>query len=158
MKLKGREKYFWKKYFNASSVESIPTELDGIKGIDSDHDDEFFFFLSKRVSSVRSIHLRCTNVTDEGVKHISHFKGLKELTLKDHGGITKDCLTDIDKLHELEYLDISKNKILVDDIYLLTHLPQLKHLHISLDMLGPGDTEIPDRLRTHFPGCEITMY
>lgn len=158
MKLRGREKYFWKKNFNAGNIEAIPVVLDIIQGIDSDHDDEFFYYLALRVKGVDAIHLRCTNVTDQGVKYICSFKNLRQLTLKDHRNITKDCLPFINDLHQLEYLDISKNSILIKDIFQLTGLIQLKHLHISKDMLEQDSTDIPPRLFTHFRDCEVTMY
>ena len=158
MKLKGREKYFWEKNFNAKNTEAIPAKLEGITGIDSDHDDEFFYFLSKRVTYIQEIFLRCTNVTDEGVKHISEFKGLKSLTLKDHRNITSKCLPYLQKLVDLEYLDISKNEITVADLSVLANLNQLRELYISADMLRNGETEIPQSLRVQFPGCRIEMY
>jgi hypothetical protein len=158
MKLKGKEKYFWERNFNIKSLAAIPPEMNGITGIDSEHDDEFFFFLSLRVSSVGEIHLRCTNVTDAGVKYISAFKNLRELTLKDHRHITRACLPDLNKLVDLEYLDISKNNISTDDLYALTNLKKLKQLFISSDKPESEMTGELEKLKAHFPGCEITVY
>lgn len=158
MKLKGREKYFWESNFNIKSLEAIPHEISGIRGIDSEHDDEFFRFLTSRVSSVGRIHLRCTNVTDEGVKYIAHLKNLKELTLKDHRHITKACLPDLDKLSDLEYLDISKSSISPEDLYVLTNLKKLQQLIISTDSTENEFAGELEKLKKHFPGCEITVY
>jgi hypothetical protein len=158
MKLKGKEKYFWKKNFNISNAALIPSNLDGIKGIDSDHDDQFFFYLANRVTSIQSIHLRCTQLTDEGVKYISQFKNLKELTLKDHIGITKKCLPDLNKLNDLEYLDISKNEILLEDLYALTNLKNLREIYISSDKPETQVKEEIEKLKIHFSNCNITIY
>jgi hypothetical protein len=158
MKLRGREKYFWERNFNIKNAASIPTGLDGITGIDSDHDDEFFYFLSQRVTTIRAIHLRCTNITDEAVRYISEFKGLKELMLKDHRNITSKCLPYLQKLKELEYLDLSKNEIRVSDLHVLTGFNRLSELYISRDMLHEGETSIPQSLVELFPGCTIHMY
>ena len=158
MKLKGREKYFWERNFNIKSLAAIPQHVNGIQGIDTEHDDEFFFFLTSRVSSVGDIYLRCTNVTDEGVKHICTLKNLLELTLKDHRHITKACLPHINKLTSLEYLDISKNDMAVEDLFILTDLKNLKQLFISSDKPESEMAEELERLRTHFPGCAITVY
>ena len=158
MKLKGREKFFWERNFNVKSVESIPASIKGIKGIDSDHDDEFFFFLSSRVRVVEEIHLRCTNLTDVGVKHISTFSKLRDLTLKDHCRLTKSCLYDLNKLTDLEYLDISKNNFSLEDVLLLTDLKKLKTLILSSDK---PETEIAEslvKLEAQFRGVEITVY
>lgn len=158
MKLKGREKYFWERNYNIKSIAAIPKELNGVMGIDSDHDDEFFFFLASRINSVGEIHLRCTNVTDEGVKHIGTLKNVRELTLKDHRNITKACLPDVNKLTDLEYLDISKNSLSVDDLYQLTELKKLKQLFVSSDKPETERGEELEKLQAHFPGCEITVY
>lgn len=158
MKLRGREKHFWERNFNIKNLAAIPEEIDGIRGIDSEHDDEFFLFLSSRVSRVGSIHLRCTNVTDEGVKYIANLKNLKELTLKDHSDITKACLPHLNKLSELEYLDISKNNILPEDLYVLTNLEKLRQLFISTDKTEDEFAGELEKLKNHFPGCEITVY
>jgi Leucine-rich repeat (LRR) protein len=110
------------------------------------------------VTTIKEIHLRCTNITDEGVKYISAFKGLRALMLKDHRNITSKCLPYLQKLNELEDLDISKNKIMVADLSMLTGLKRLQKLHISSDMLEDGEIEIPQSLIDQFPGCTITMY
>ena len=158
MKLKGKEKFFWERNFNIKSLADIPSEINSITGIDSEHDDDFFFFLTSRVSSVGEIHLRCTNVTDEGVKYICTLKNLREFTLKDHRQVTKACLPDINKLTDLECLDISKNNISIEDLCLLTNLKNLKQLFISSDKPESEMAEELEKLKTHFSGSEITVY
>jgi Leucine-rich repeat (LRR) protein len=158
MKLKGKEKFFWERNFNIKKVANIPSQIEGIRGIDSEHDDDFFFYLTSRVHSVGEIVLRCTNVTDKGVDYISTLKNLRQLTLKDHRGITKACLPGINKLTELEYLDISKNDISIEDLYTLTSLKKLKQLFISSDKPDREIAEELDSLKKHFPGCEVTVY
>ena len=158
MKLRGKEKFFWERNFNIKSARDIPEVIDGIKGIDSDHDDEFFFFLTSRVQHVGKIHLRCTNLTDTGVKYISTIKNLKELTLKDHNQLTKACLEDINKLADLEYLDISSNDFSIEDILQLTNLKKLKHLIISVSVQDDNMGGSLIRLKNQFAGCDITIY
>jgi Leucine-rich repeat (LRR) protein len=158
MKLKGKEKYFWKKYFNITNAAMIPSNLDGVSGIDSDHDDQFFFYLTSRVTSIRSIHLRCSQLTDEGVKYISQLKNLKELTLKNHIGVTRKCLPYLNKLSDLEYLDISKNEILLEDLNALTNLINLREIYISSDKQETPVKEDIQKLKIHFPNCQITIY
>ncbi|MDF2188359.1 hypothetical protein [Paraflavitalea sp. CAU 1676] len=70
MKLKGREKFFWERNFNIKSLSAIPSAISGITGIDSSHDDEFFYYLSSRVQQVGSIHLRCTDLTVTQLKKL----------------------------------------------------------------------------------------
>ena len=158
MKLKGREKFFWERNFNVKSLAAIPSSIDGIVGIDSDHDDEFFFYLASRVHSVDEIRLRCTNVTDAGVRHIAKFASLRILMLKDHYQVTKESLSEIDKLINLEYLDISKNSFSIRDLYALTHLKKLKELLISSELTATETEAELLKLQEHFPGCEISVY
>ncbi|AWO00327.1 hypothetical protein DLD77_00690 [Chitinophaga alhagiae] len=158
MKLKGREKYFWERNFNIKSAAAIPAELKGITGIDSSHDDEFFFFLTARVTTIPEIYLRCTNITDLGVQYICRLQGLRQLTIKDHRHVTKHCLPDINKLGGLEYLDISKNNIAPEDLLTLTGLNNLKELLISSDLPEGELAPLLEKLQAHFPGCEITVY
>ncbi len=133
MKLKGKEKHFWKTHFNISNLEAIPLEMSHYTGIDSEEDDEFLFYLTSRVQTIHKINLRCTRITDEGVNYISNLKNLKELKLKNHVHITKKCLPNLNKLISLEYLDISKNCIEIEDLIVLSNLQNLKELHISSD-------------------------
>ncbi|MNL21073.1 Leucine Rich repeats (2 copies) [compost metagenome] len=96
-----------------------------------DVDDEYMGMIAAKVSIVHHIYLKETNVTDVGVKFISDFKGLKTLTLMKHQGITKACLPDINKLIDLEYLDVWKTKIRLEDVGALTNLNKLKELYVS---------------------------
>lgn len=158
MKFKGREKYFWERYFQIKNSDDLPSEIGCIRGIDSEHDDEFFYFISLRVGKVERIDLRCSQVTDEGVKHIAHLKTLKELRLKDHRSVTKACLPDLNQLKELECLDLSKTSIAPEDLYQLTQLKKLQQLIISTDKAEEEFAPELEKLNAHFPGCSISVY
>lgn len=136
MKLKGAEKVFWWHFGHITDSKDIPTELPGFTSIDSSDDDEYLAMLLEKVSVIRYIYLKETNVTDEGVKLISNVKQLKHLTLMKHEGITKACLPYLNKLTDLEYLDVWKTKIRLEDLGALTNLKNLKELYIS-----PNDEE-----------------
>lgn len=131
MKLKGREKVFWWHFGHITEAKNIPTELSGFTSIDSLVDDEYLAMLFAKVSVMGSIYLKETLVTDEGVKLISTVKQLKHLTLMKHENITKNCLPYINKLTDLEYLDIWRTKIRLEDITELKDLKNLRELHIS---------------------------
>lgn len=155
MKFIGKEKYFWESNFNIKRVDQIPEIIESIKGIDSDHDDQFFEYLVKRVKTIRKIHLRCTFLTDAGVMLISQLQGLQELTLKDHRGITAKCLPCINRLTDLVCLDISKNSFDAEGVLQLDKLTKLKELIVSSDNPDPL---LRDKLEAHFPGCRVTVY
>ena len=54
--------------------------------------------------------------------HISTINNLTELTLREHSGITKECLPFLNKLTDLAYLDLTKTKIDLEDIPALSNL------------------------------------
>ncbi|MCH5597519.1 hypothetical protein [Niabella ginsengisoli] len=37
-----KRKIFWERNFGIKNVAAIPSEIDGVTGIDSEHDDDFF--------------------------------------------------------------------------------------------------------------------
>lgn len=141
MKLKGQEKHFWWHFRQITDSRYIPAELPGFTSIDSMVDDEFLGMLAARVSIIHEIYLKETLVTDAGVKLISNFKQLKSLTLMKHENITRECLPYLNTLTDLEYLDVWRTKIRLDDLSALTDLKQLKELYIS----DGDDNSEPDR-------------
>ena len=57
--------------------------------------------------------------------HISIINSLTELTLREYGGITKECLPYLNKLTDLEYLNLTKTKIDSEDMSFLSNLQNL---------------------------------
>ena len=139
MKLKGAEKHFWWHFRQITDSRNIPSELPGFTSIDSLVDDEFLGMLAAKVSIIHEIYLKETLVTDVGVEFISNFKQLKGLTLMKHENITKACLPYLNLLTDLEYLDVWKTKIRLEDLAALKNLKKLKELYISA---GDEDDEL----------------
>ncbi len=135
MHLKGKEKHFWKSYFNISSLAKIPLEIDGFKAIDDEIDDQVLYYLSSRIPRIYRIYLKFTHVTDEAVKHISTIQNLEDLTLRDHKNITNASITSLNKLVDLKYLDILKTKIQLEDLPGLFNLQNLKELYVTSENL-----------------------
>ncbi len=155
MKKDKKELNFWKSHFNIHSIAAIPQEMDKYTGIDSDEDDQFFLYLTSRVPFIHSIDLRCTFITDEGVKHISNLKGLKELSLRNHNKITKESLPFLNQLTDLVYLDLSKTEITLDDLASLSNLQNLKELYISAEETKEYIEEKISNLKQVLPKCIV---
>lgn len=136
MNTKGKEKHFWKSRFNVSILANIPLEVNDFKAIDGEVGDQDLYYLTSRIKSIRGIYLKFTNVTDEGVKNISTIQNLKQLTLRDHKNITKESIPYLAKLVNLEYLDVLKTKIQLEDLSGLFNLQNLKELYVSSDNLN----------------------
>lgn len=131
MHLKGKEKHFWRSHFNIGNLADIPAELTGLRGIDDETDDEFLSLLISRISVIYTLYFKFTLITDEGVKHISKVQKLKHLTLREHDTITNVSVPYINKLIDLEFLDVLKTQIHLEDLSGLYDLQKLKELHVS---------------------------
>ncbi|TDP00713.1 hypothetical protein [Flavobacterium sp. 245] len=132
MRLKGIEKQFWWNFGQIKDSKDIPEEVSGVSGVDDpEYNDDYFAMLTEKVKIMHSIYLKETHITDEGVKHISKLQGLKSLTLMKHPKITKVSLPYLNKLVDLEYLDIWDTGILLEDLVALDQLKNLKEVYIS---------------------------
>lgn len=136
MHLKGKEKHFWRRCFNISSLADMPLETDGLRGIDDETDDQFLFYVTSRISAIHELYFKFTLITDEGVKYISNIQKLKQLTLRDHKNITNESIPYLNKLVDLEYLDILKTKIQIEDLPELYNLQNLKELYVTSENLN----------------------
>ncbi len=131
MHLKGREKHFWRSHFGIGNLADIPLVRNGITAIDDETDDQFLFYVTSRIPTIHDIYFKFTLVTDEGVKHISNINNLLELTLREHRRITNKSIPYLNKLIDLEYLDILKTEIHLEDLPGLFNLQKLKELYVS---------------------------
>ncbi|KIA99566.1 hypothetical protein OA93_05260 [Flavobacterium sp. KMS] len=131
MHLKGKEKYFWRSNFDIGNLAAIPSEIDGYKAIDTELDDDFLFTMTSRIPSIHRLYFKFNLITDEGVRHISNIKNLRELTLREHEKITNKSIPYLNKLVDLEYLDILKTEIHLEDLPGLFNLQKLKELYVS---------------------------
>lgn len=132
MKLKGIEKQFWWNFGQIKDSKDIPTEVSGVSGVDDpNYNDDYFAMLTDKVKIMHAIYLKETYITDEGVKHISKLQGLKSLTLMKHPKITKASLPFLNKLVDLEYLDIWDTEIILEDLAALNQLKNLKEVCIA---------------------------
>ncbi|KQT31095.1 hypothetical protein ASG22_18855 [Chryseobacterium sp. Leaf405] len=131
MKLKGKEKNFWWDFARIKDSKNIPNEISGFSSIDSVDDDEYFAALFDRVKIIHSIYFKETKITDETVRMISNIQQLTSLTLMKHRDITTKSLPYLNKLTDLEYLDIWKTEITIKDIHHLNQLQNLKELYVA---------------------------
>lgn len=131
MHLKGKEKHFWRSEFNIGSLSEIPEELNSYRAIDTELDDDFLKIMISRIPIIHKLYFKFNNITDQGVEYISKIKGLYELTLREHEGITAKSVPLINQLHELTYLDIIKTGITLEDLPGLSQLQKLKELYVS---------------------------
>jgi hypothetical protein len=132
MKLKGEEKTFWWHFCQINDSKDIPQKVDAVAGIDDpDYNDNYFQMLTDKVKIIHSIYLKETALTDQGIQHISKVKQLKILTLMKYPNITKASLPYLNQLTDLEYLDIWRTGISLEDLTALNELKNLKKIYVS---------------------------
>ncbi|MFH6987891.1 hypothetical protein ACHRVW_09110 [Flavobacterium collinsii] len=132
MKLKGEEKRFWWHFCKIKDSKDIPQKVPVVAGVDDLHyNDNYFAMLTDKVKIIHCIYLKETAVTDEGVKQISKVQQLKSLTLMKHPNITKASLFYLNQLTDLEYLDIWRTEIILEDLAALDQLKNLKKVYVS---------------------------
>ncbi len=156
MNLSKEEKKFWQLHFRIEKLEAIPKEWTTFKRIDSEEDDDFFYFLSLRVASILEIHLKQTLVTDEGIKHISKFKDLEILYLKKHNKITKESIPYFNEMKSLQSLNITKTKITLTDLCKSLNNQNLKEVFISSE----DSEDIVEKafvLKERMPNCNVYL-
>lgn len=156
MKLSKEEKKCWQKHFRIEKLQEIPTEMTGFSSIDGDADDELMHYFAKRVS-IPEIYLKCTFVTDQGVEHISKINKLRELSLIDHGEITKKSIPYFNQMEDLEILNITKSEITLSDLCENLNNQNLKTVFISSDEEEVNLDEKAIILKERMPNCNIYL-
>jgi hypothetical protein len=157
MSLSKEEKKFWQLHFRIEKLEDIPKEWSILKKIDSEEDDDFFYFLTLRVASILEIHLKQTLVTDEGIKHISKFRDLEILFLRNHDKITKESIPYFNQMESLESLNITKTKITLADLSEHLNNQTLKEVFLSSQENEQNILENAYILKERMPNCNMYL-
>ncbi|MCP4180698.1 MAG: hypothetical protein GY756_23305 [bacterium] len=82
-------------------------------------------------TSIDNLNLQFTEITDKGIEYLSNMKNLKFLRLKECDCITNNCIWHINKLINLEDLQIHGTDIDEEGLQNLV-LPNLKYLLIEI--------------------------
>jgi hypothetical protein len=157
MNLLKEEKKFWQRHFRIEKLEAIPVAWSGYKSIDSENDDTFFYFFTLRVTSIREIHLKDTLVTDEGVKHISKFKNIEILYLRNHHSITKASIPYFNEMESLQSLNITKTKITLSDLCEQLNSQSLTEVFLDSEDGEENILEKAMRLKERLPDCNFYL-
>jgi len=157
MNLLKEEKKFWKRHFRIEKLDAIPPVWSGYKSIDSENDDDFFYFFTLRVSSISEIYLKDTLVTDEGVKHISKLKNLESLCLRSHSKITKASIPFFNEMASLQSLNITKTEITLANLCDDLNNQSLKEVFLDSEDDEEGILEKAIILKERMPDCNFYL-
>ena len=79
MKFTKKEKQFWQRHYHFDKPSQLHENWEQIWSVDSNHDDEFFYFFTLRVTSIIDVYLKDTLITDRAVEYMMAFKNIKSL-------------------------------------------------------------------------------
>ncbi len=158
MKFTKKEKQFWQKHYHFDKPSQLHENWEQIWSVDSNHDDEFFYFFTLRVTSIIDVYLKDTLITDKAVEYMMAFKNIKSLFIRRHENITKASIPFINEMKFLENLNVSKTQITLTDLAENLNNQNLKE--VGLD--GEEDEENRAKnlsiLKERMPNCEIILY
>ncbi|MGZ5262162.1 MAG: hypothetical protein ACXWCF_00065 [Kaistella sp.] len=157
MKLSKEEKKFWQRNYRIENAQDISTHWRLLKSADSDYDDEFFYFLSLRVLSIEEIYLKDSLITDEAIKYMINFSGLKTLFLRKNRYLTKLCISSFNQMKDLESLNIIRTQITLSDLCENLQHQNLKEVFVDSEEHEENILEKGFILKEKMPKCNIYL-
>lgn len=155
LKLQRQEKEFWQG-FNIQDPEEAPHHVNHVDLRCSTITDHQLALLVSRIRSIEMLDLNETEITNEGIKHLTKLEYLAELRLKLCSNIDNDCIHFLSQLTTLKLLHVRSTSITIDGLVHLNGLPNLEKLFFS-----SHDTEITaekmNKLFQNLPKAEIII-
>ena len=118
--------------------------------------DEAFAYIMKNVKGVNMLDLNETEIGNESITLLTGLEYVKELRLKECRRLDNDCIDDLNKLTELEFLHLKSTAITIDGLLRLTDLTKLKELMFSNEDVESIKEKML-QLRQQLPGCAFTV-
>lgn len=156
--LKIKEAKFWSNFcdFNlAGGVNEIPTSFKRVTFRLYNVDDEGLLKMVSYVKSIDQLDLDGTDITNEGIAHLTQLEQLKELRLKECMAIDNGCIDFLCEIQSLELLHLGGTGVNPDGLEKLGCLRNLKLLLISA---SEGDEEFLSKIEAALPPeCEFLV-
>lgn len=157
MKFSKKEKQFWKRHYHFDKPSQLHENWEQVWSVDSNHDDEFFYFFTLRVTSIIDVYLKNTLITDKAVEYMTLFTNLQSLVIRRHPNITKASIPFINVMKRLEILNVTKTKITLTDLCENLNNPTLKEVELNADENEENIEKKLLILKERMPHCEITL-
>jgi Leucine-rich repeat (LRR) protein len=157
--LRLKEEQFWNNffYFNVPKhLEQVPEHLERVNFRIYNVDDYGLGEMVEYVKTINMLDLDGTDVTNEGIAHLTKLQELKELRLKECLGVDNRCIIHLNKLTGLTLLHLGGTAITAKDVLGLADLHRLKLLLISsVDY----NNEVDDykAIKALLPNCELLV-
>lgn len=134
-KLKQLEKTFWATLFGVdvpAHLNEVPDHLNHVRMRLWDKViDEYLELMVTQVKSINMLDLDATDITNDGIEHLTKMDFIKELRLKGIREIDNDCIVHLNKIKGLELLYLRGTSVTIDGILNLDCKPHLKELFFS---------------------------
>lgn len=157
MKFSKEEKKFWKRHYHLDKPSQIHENWEQMWSVDSEKDDDFFYFFTLRVTTIIEVHLKETLIGDKAIEYMTNFKSLQTLYVRNHKNVTKESIPFLNKMKCLESLNITKTKITLTDLCDLLDNQSLKEVFLDSE---EDEQEILEKgfiLKQRMPNCNIYL-
>lgn len=118
--------------------------------------DEYLELMVTQVKSINMLDLDETDITNDGVAHLTQMNFIKELRLKGIREIDNHCIVHLNKIKGLELIHVKGTSVTIDGILKLDSKPGLKELFFSAKD-GEITNEKMLELKKLMPGCSFTI-
>lgn len=157
MKFSKEEKKFWQTHYHFDKPSQLHENWEQIWSVDSNHDDDFFYFFTLRVTSIIEVHLKDTQITDRAVDYMIKFKALKYLFLRKHDTITKASIPFFNQMKSLESLNLTRTQITLTDLCEQLNNQTLKEVFLDSEENEENILEKAFVLKQRMPNCDIYL-
>ena len=158
MKFSKKEKQFWQTHYHFDKPSQLHENWEQIYAVDSNQDDDFFYFFTLRVTSIVDVYLKDTLISDKAVEYMLKFENLKSLFLRRHENITKASIPFFNEMKFLENLNVSRTQITLTDLCENLNNQSLKEVCLNAEENEENLEEKLAILKERMPNCEITFY
>jgi len=149
-----RKTNYWQQRFGALNTEPYHHHFD-VRQI-PELDDEGFAYLLAYVKGINMLDLNETEITNASITLLTKLEYVNELRAKGCAEIDNDCIADLNKLTNLQFLHVKDTGITIDGLLQLNQLEKLKTLLFSAhDVAGIKEKLV--QLKTMLPQCEINI-
>jgi hypothetical protein len=136
---------FWSNffYFNIPKhLDEIPSHVERVNFRYYGASDEDLLLMLEKVKSIYQLDLDETDITNEGIEHLTRLDYVTEIRLKGCRQINNEAMNSICQLKGLELLHLVGTGIDTDGFEKISHLKNLKRLLISAERSDPKLEEI----------------
>ena len=125
-----QEKEFWQN-LGIQDPEDAPHHVNHVDLRGTTINDDQLALMVGRVRSSEMLDLNDTEISNEGISHLTRMEYLAELRLKECRQIDNDCISFLNQIPGLRLLYLKSTPVNIDGLLNLTSVPKLEELFFS---------------------------